>query len=552
MSSNRKAKPNEPKFLPLTVLQEFEKPVKSPPRVKSVSCVINSENIATVSVEACDYLGSPVQLLIDWGDGQTEGWNWISDATFQHDYGTGGGFVSFKIRDACCQVVEFECDYESSDEVNIISINCFDGECLAINQQYTYSINATGSNLQYQFIFSDGTDTGFQSNDFVQHTFSGVGNQSVIICVTDGTTKLQTGCTFETADKTLECNEDLNKKYCIISTDLGQYIPFQPTAYDPDDIQSLLMFLCFTDIICPLGFISTTSRAGIPNTPPQAGELVKWIKHFNVDYLSSKGFNYPSEASLLNMVVQGHTSGGAPSAARVNAASNHIVNQLKAHKARFANCPSVPRVWLLSWGPVTDIAQAMWQIANQEDISLADCAGVNFLANWNYTQDPLAASWLMNNAGLFPNTPIIYNNESFRGMDSHANAGYSPQTFVASCITGKGTVGTTPESDVVGNAYPMVFGPPNVAGLPKAHKGGDDPTFLHLLSCALGISNSEDPTDQNSLGGWFTNRAGLPSNYYQDVDYNTNAGNAAIWDRVGSKIQQTYQLYCDCWDRFDL
>lgn len=551
MSSNRKVKPSEPKFLPLTVLQEFEKPAKSPPRVKSVSCIINSDNVATVSVEACDYLGSPVELLIDWGDGQTEGWNWISNATFQHDYGTGGGFVSFKIRDACCQVVEFECDYETSDEINIISINCFDSQCIAVNEQYTYSINATGSNLQYQFIFSDGTDTGFQSNDFVQHTFTGAGNQSVIICVTDGTTKLQTGCTFETADKTLECTEDLDKKYTIISTDLGNYTG-SPNAWDPDDIQSLLMYLCFSDVICPLGFISTTPRAGVPSTSQQASQIRKWIKHFNVDYLSSKGFNYPSEASLLNMVVQGHISGGAPSASRVNAASNYIINQLKAHKAKFANCPSVPRVWLQSWGPITDIAQAMWQIENQEDSSLADCVGVYFISNWNYTQDPAAASWLMNNAGLFPNTPIIYNNESFEGMHQHANAGYTPRTFVANCIDGKGTVGTTPESQVVGTAYPQVFGPANVAGLPRGHKGGDDPAFLHLLSCHLGLSNSENPTDQNSLGGYFQNRAGLASNYYQDVDWQTNNGNPSIHFRVGQHIQDIYQLYCDCWDRFDL
>ena len=528
------------KFLPLFYMQKHEPVVKSEPVINSFSCNLTGQT-ATINISAEDYMGSEVEINVDWGNGVQEGWQWATQATYTYTYIGATTSPTVYVRDACCQKKVLTCDFVPSENViTVNSVSCPSN--LEANQVYTFSANATSSQglpLDYTFTFSDGTVATGTNNSYAWST-PNEGSYSMVLTISCGTSSVTRTCVYSVGESTELCQDvDLNKKYSIVDTDLI-YFDNMPTGIEVDDIQSLATYLCFTDLICNLGFVSTRVNGGA-----QASSISRWIKWFNLDFLRAKGFDVIPEATALSQVSQGALSAGAPSASRATAGSNAIVNAVKAHKAKFADCPTTPKIWIQVWGPITTTAQAMFQIL-QEDASLADCINIYAIGNFNTFLDEDSANWMIDNLSQFPNTTLIYNNESFQGMYKGVTGQYSPQTFMQQCIRGKGTVGTTPEGQILGDAMPVPQ-PPFTDAI-NGYKGGDDPSWLYLLSCALGLSDSNNPADQNSLGGWFTNVSG---NYWHDTQYNTNANNPSLHARVNQKIQQIYDLYCDCFERFD-
>ena len=86
----------------------------------------------------------------------------------------------------------------------------------------------------------------------------------------------------------------------LVSADLGG---------DPDDIQSLVHLLHYSDILRVEGILSTTG----PGSTPRAALIRGWVQRVGLDPLRARGYpELMAEGDVLPLVVQGATEPGAP------------------------------------------------------------------------------------------------------------------------------------------------------------------------------------------------------------------------------------------------
>ena len=85
----------------------------------------------------------------------------------------------------------------------------------------------------------------------------------------------------------------------LVSTDLGG---------DPDDIQSLVHLLHYSDILRVEGILSTTG----PGSTPRAALIREWVQRVDLGFLRARGYpELMAEDDVLPLVVQGATELGA-------------------------------------------------------------------------------------------------------------------------------------------------------------------------------------------------------------------------------------------------
>jgi hypothetical protein len=104
----------------------------------------------------------------------------------------------------------------------------------------------------------------------------------------------------------------------VVSTDLGG---------DPDDIQSLYRLIHYSDVLKVEGI---TSCSG-PGSTPSADLIRHWVQRVDVGHLRAKGFpELMTEHDLLDSVVQGTKTAGAPGPGRETDGSRKIVERATA------------------------------------------------------------------------------------------------------------------------------------------------------------------------------------------------------------------------------
>lgn len=314
-------------------------------------------------------------------------------------------------------------------------------------------------------------------------------------------------------------HESLPKTYrVIVSTDLGG---------DPDDIQSLYRLIHHSDILRVEGITSCTG----PGSTPSADLVRHWVRRVDVDHLRANGHpELMSEADLLHGVVQGATTPGAPTPARRTDASAHIVARALADDPDGQASP----LWVLVWGSLTDVAQAL-----HDAPEIAPRIRINTIGSSNTVNDPESRDWVYRfmaeryptlwwmEDGILPKL----SHDTFRGVyqGGDQREGWSNQTFIPTHIHGRGSTHQGLFSERCGDVFPVATWP---AG---SLKEGDSPTMLLLLSPVLGdVGDVDDPTVP-SWGGRF--RRPEPTrfpNYYCDLDADAETCQATIarWRRA--------------------
>ena len=274
----------------------------------------------------------------------------------------------------------------------------------------------------------------------------------------------------------------------LVSTDLGG---------DPDDIQSLYRLLHYSDILRIEGIVSSPGP-GAENT---ADKIRRWIREIRIEQIRANGHpELITEARALSLVKQGLTTPGAPAAGRRTEGSDWIIE--RAHAGG-------PPLWVLVWGSMTDLAQAL-----HDDPSIAPKIRVYSIGSSNTMADEASRDWV--HAGLNKRWPKLwwiengllprFSTDTFRGVyqGGDQSGEWGNKAFIDENIRSHG-----PEA---GDAFP-------VAEWPKGRlKEGDSPSMLYLLSPVLGnLGNIDDPT-QESWGGQFrhSDKESFP-NYYVDL-----------------------------------
>jgi hypothetical protein len=325
----------------------------------------------------------------------------------------------------------------------------------------------------------------------------------------------------------------------LIDTDLGGEGRGQTGAYsDPDDIQSLVRAVHYSDALAIEGIVSTHGP-GLADP-----ELIReWIRRTDVDHLRAQGYtDLMTEDELLAAVKTGTRDLGGPGEGRATEGSRHII--ARAHAGT-----SDDPLWILAWGSLATVSQAL-----HDDPSIVPKIRLYSIGDYNSDVNRAARDfvrgvldedpemWWIENAVL-----PLQSRSTYRGVFEGGNQDgqWNPKTFVERHIRGHGTTADGEFSEKLGDVFPGGLGSPEFDG---ALKEGDSPSMLYLLSTRFGdVGDLDDPT-QPSWGGQFRQASPEYPNYYIDLDCATPEECAATINRHRVDFLSHWR---DRWDRYD-
>lgn len=244
------------------------------------------------------------------------------------------------------------------------------------------------------------------------------------------------------------------KPRVIVSTDIG--------GSDPDDFQSMVHYLLYADQFDTEGLIAS---------PPSGGRrehLLEAISEYEKDYsnLLSHSTKFPLPNTLRTLAKQGAADPAPPAGySSATEGSDWIIRCADAKDSR--------PLWILVWGSITDVAQAVHDAPR-----IKRKIRVYFIGSWNTLQDTNARNYLYD---THTDLWLLENNSTFRGMyiggDQSDDLGNT--SFVEQHVRHHGALGDY------------------FYGKKADIKMGDTPSVLYLLN-----GNPDQPTEQH-WGGMF-------------------------------------------------
>lgn len=260
----------------------------------------------------------------------------------------------------------------------------------------------------------------------------------------------------------------------LVSTDIG--------GTDYDDFQSMVHFLLYADQFDVEGLISSPWDAG------RKAHILQVIEHYEHDYanLKSHSSGYPSPEALRQVTKQGAIeSSGHAGFASATEGSEWIVSSARRKDPR--------PLWLLVWGGIDDLAQALHDAPDIEHK-----LRVYFIGGPNKKWSVNAFHYITKN---HPRLWIIEANATYRGWFTGGNqtGEWSNTEFVARQIAGRGALGTY---------FASLRSKPNA---PVEMKMGDTPSVVYLLG-----KEPENPSRPN-WGGQFVRAWQRPYQHFKGL-----------------------------------
>jgi hypothetical protein len=259
----------------------------------------------------------------------------------------------------------------------------------------------------------------------------------------------------------------------IVSTDIG--------GSDPDDFQSMVHYLLYSDLFDTEGLISSPWGLGT------AEDILEVINQYEVDYpqLCSFSPNYPTPEYLRSITKQGGID-IAPykGYSEATEGSRWIIECAKREDSR--------PLYLLMWGLLEDLAQAL-----HDEPSIKDKLRVYYIGGPNKKWGLNAYEYIRKN---FPDLWMIENNSTYRGwfVGGNQDEDLGNQTFVTKHVLGHGALGD--------------YFAKQLGGVIKM---GDTPSVAYLLK------GTPECPDNPSWGGNFVKVQSRPiSSYRRNTNIN--------------------------------
>lgn len=253
----------------------------------------------------------------------------------------------------------------------------------------------------------------------------------------------------------------------IVSTDIG--------GSDPDDFQSMVHYLLYSDMFDTEGLISSPWGAG------RAKDILDVIDQYEIDFpnLQTYSSNYPTPDYLRSITKQGVID-FAPykGYSKSTEGSEWIIQCAKKEDPR--------PLYFLGWGLLEDLAQAL-----HDEPSIIDKLRVYYIGGPNKKWGLNAYEYIREN---FPDLWMIENNSTYRGwfVGGNQDDDLGNKTFVSSHAVGHGALG---------NYFDIHLG--------GVIKMGDTPTVSYLLK-----GTPESPENE-SWGGSFVKVHSRPKSIYR-------------------------------------
>lgn len=281
------------------------------------------------------------------------------------------------------------------------------------------------------------------------------------------------------------CQGKSSKPRVIVSSDIG--------GSDNDDYQSMVHYLVYADSFDTEGLISSPTCAG------RKVNFLEVIDAYGTDYknLLSHSNAFPTPQSLCDVTKQGATDPSPPAGySKATEGSNWIIRRALFDDSR--------PLWILVWGAITDVAQAVY-----DNPAIKKNIRVYSIGSWNTWEDQSAQSYLYDN---HPDLWWIESNTTFRGMYCGGDKGgdLGNEEFVEQHVRHHGALG-----DFFFSKKPDI-------------KMGDTPSVLYLLQ-----GNPDDPTEKH-WGGRFRS-TGHSDHYWTDL---TDPQYRQDWTDLYEKFQQ--------------
>jgi len=253
---------------------------------------------------------------------------------------------------------------------------------------------------------------------------------------------------------------------------------------DPDDAESFVRFLLYTNQFDVQGLAATSSRHRRGGVFPQM--LEERIRAYGevLPNLQKHASGFPSMESLLSVVVKGNPAYGMVGVGegQSTAASQRLIEVVDAATIDHP-------VWIPIWGGAVDLAQALWEVraARSEEET---AAFVSKLRVYSISDQDDAGPWIRRE---FPNIWWI--------VSLHAHRRYAQATWAG--ISGEGMYHFDlggPDSSLVSNEWLKLHVRKGPLGelYPKWEfiMEGDSPSFMYLINNGLNFP------EQPGYGGW--------------------------------------------------
>ena len=293
---------------------------------------------------------------------------------------------------------------------------------------------------------------------------------------------------------------------------------------DPDDVQSMVRFLLYTNEFEVEGLIASSGTRAYVARKQNILDMLNIYDQVD-ENLRKHDPRYPTADQLRWVTWQGrdgtYGKNGVPNLGegKDTEASDAII--------RIVDKPDDRPVWVCVWGGPYEVAQAIWRV--QHTRTPAELKRfLSKLRIYSIARQDNSLQWLLDN---FPDLFVIVADNSYRGMFSYAPGGdpsLNDINWVYQHIRrGHGPLGLVYPEDTTMD--------PEKKGI----REGDTPSFLYLVSAIRGLNDPEKP-DQESWGGqfvrpdpaknhWFDSPAGAESVYKWRAEVQAEFAQRADW-----------------------
>ncbi|NNE76068.1 MAG: DUF1593 domain-containing protein, partial [Pricia sp.] len=259
---------------------------------------------------------------------------------------------------------------------------------------------------------------------------------------------------------------------------------------DPDDIQSMVRFLLYTNNLEVEALVASSGT--FANIAKKENILDILDLYDEVDEnLRKHDPEFPTADHLKSVTYQGSSGNwGKP--------VEEIIGEGKDSEAsraiiRIVDEDDLPPVWIGIWGGPQEVAQAIWKVQQtrtpQELDTFLSKIRIFMIGLGNKTGQDGSGQWLLDN---FPDLFIIVSQKTYGGMFAQKSPLGNLEWLNENIRENHGTLGAI---------YPRSGFNPEPPGMQE----GDTPTFLHLMSAIYG-KNDPDKPDQESWGGQYEQR----------------------------------------------
>jgi hypothetical protein len=267
---------------------------------------------------------------------------------------------------------------------------------------------------------------------------------------------------------------------------------------DPDDVQSMVRFLLYTNDLDVEALIASSGTFANVANKQHILDILDIYDRVDEE-LRKRDRRYSTADQLRAVTWQGRSgTWGKP--------VDDVIGEGKDSEAseaiiRIVDRPDPRPIWVGIWGGPSDVAQAIWKVQRtrspEELQRFISKLRIFMIGLGNKTGQDGSGQWLLD---TFPNLFVIVSQKTYTGMFAQNSPLGDLQWLNTHIREGHGPLGAV---------YPRSGFDPDDPGMQE----GDTPSFLHLISALRGLNDPDRP-NQEGWGGQYVQRDPAKRHWY--------------------------------------